>query len=447
MDYSPKYWNYKSVRDPLYGFIHLSEREASLITTPFMHRLTRIKQLAHTYLVYPSAVHTRFEHSLGVLYMADKLCTCFCIEGERREVIRCASLLHDVGHGPFSHLFENIMVKINEEKFTHEDVTKAIIHYNDDIRIILEGRLESRQPSSNIHSQVLAYFTKDSKQDYENDDPVGRSILSGTIDADKLDYLRRDSYHTGSTYGTFDLERMLSTLTTIKDNDKEYPAILEKGIHVLESFRLARYSIYTQVYQHHTRLIADRMFLRSLELAIFREKSIPKKLFKFYGREKQFIDEFLKIDDASIYDLVLDKCKPESTAFNIMNDLKNRRLFKRSYVKELSEISSPIKRMKIWKKYEGILEKEIADEAGVNTEFVITHKESEEGGLKSYRTFGRVTESNEIPIMYIDRDGKPHLYDDMSPITLRKEPSQVLYVFAKKEYKDKVVEVCKKKLC
>jgi HD superfamily phosphohydrolase len=100
--------------------------------------------------------------------------------------------------------------------------------------------------------------------------------------------------HTGSTYGTFDLERMLSTLTTIKDDDKEYPAILEKGIHVLESFRLARYSIYTQVYQHHTRLIADRMFLRSLELAIFREKSIPKKLFKFYAREKQFIDEFLK---------------------------------------------------------------------------------------------------------------------------------------------------------
>jgi len=104
LNYYPKYWNYKSVRDPLYGFIHLSEREAALIATPFMHRLTRIKQLAHTYLVYPSAVHTRFEHSLGVLHMADKLCTCFEIEAERREVIRCASLLHDIGHGPFSHI-------------------------------------------------------------------------------------------------------------------------------------------------------------------------------------------------------------------------------------------------------------------------------------------------------------------------------------------------------
>ena len=128
-----------------------------------------------------------------------------------------------------------------------------------------------------------------------------------------------------------------------------------------------------------------------------------------------------------------------------MNDLKNRRLFKRSYVKELSEISSPIKRMEIWKKYEGTLEKEIADEAGVNSEFVITRVKK--AAWKAIGTFGRVTESNEIPIMYIDRDRKPQLYDDMSPITLRKEPSQVLYVFTKKEYKDKVVEVCKKKLC
>jgi len=140
------------------------------------------------------------------------------------------------------------MQKIQYNEFQYNEFQYNEFQYNDDIRIILEGRLESRQPSSNIHSRFY-YFTKGSKKDYENH-PVGRSILSGTIDADKLDYLRRDSYHTGSTYGTFDLERMLSTLTTIKDNDKEYPAILEKGIHVLESFRLARYSIYTQVYQH-----------------------------------------------------------------------------------------------------------------------------------------------------------------------------------------------------
>jgi hypothetical protein len=119
----------------------------------------------------------------------------------------------------------------------------------------------------------------------------------------------------------------------------------------------------------------------------------------------------------------LDKCKPKFFAFNIINDLKNRRLFKRSYVKELSEISSPIKRIKIWKKHEEILENEIADEAGVDPELVIIHKESEEGGLKSYRTFGRTTESGETPLMYIDCDGKPQLYDDRSPIALRKEPS------------------------
>jgi HD superfamily phosphohydrolase len=271
--------------------------------------------------------------------------------------------------------------------------------------------------------------------------------LSGTIDADKLDYLRRDSYHTGSSYGTFDLERMLSTLTTIKDDSKEYPVILEKGIHVFESFRLARYLLYSQVYQHHARLIADRMFLRSLELAIFKEKKIPKNLFKFYRYEKHFVDKFLEIDDASIYDLVLNKCKSESTAFTIMNDLKSRKLFKRCYIKELSEISSPLKRMEIWKKDERALENEISDEVGVNGEPIIVHKESEEGGLKSYRTFGRMTESGEIPLMYTDRDGKPHLYDERSPITLRKEPSRILYVFAKEEYKNKINEFCKKRFC
>jgi HD superfamily phosphohydrolase len=140
MGYRRKYWNYKSVRDPLYGFINLSKREALLIGTPFMHRLTRIKQLAHTYLVYPSAVHTRFEHALGALFMADRMCQCFEIEDERREIIRCAALLHDVGHGPFSHVFENIMVKVNDTEFTHEDVTCAIIKQDHKIHSILEGK-------------------------------------------------------------------------------------------------------------------------------------------------------------------------------------------------------------------------------------------------------------------------------------------------------------------
>ncbi len=441
MTYDSRYWKFKSVRDPLYGFTQLSEREAYLIGTPFMHRLTRIKQLAHTYLVYPSAVHTRFEHSLGVLRMADRLCECFNITDERKEVIRCATLLHDVGHGPFSHLFENIMVKLNGEKFTHEDITKSIIRFDDDIRVLLEGKIPSSSAGvSNIHSQILEMFDKSSNET----DPLGKSILSGTIDADKLDYLRRDSYHTGSTYGIFDLERMLSTLTPFSDSGKEYPAILEKGTPVLESFRLARYLLYIQVYQHHTRLIADRMFLRALEMAIFDEKKIEEGLFSFYDRETRFLKDYLNLDDHSVYELVLSKCNdPSSQAHKIMDDLKNRRLFKRAYTKNFNEIS-PVKRMSIWKREEKDLENQIATEAQVSPELVIVHKDSEEGGFKSYRTFGRVTEANEIPIIYIDKKGCPKPYDDRSPISLRKEPSEILYVFTRPDFKDKVAASCSK---
>ena len=139
-----------------------------------------------------------------------------------------------------------------------------------------------------------------------------------------MDYLRRDSYHTGSTYGIFDLERVLATLRLASEVEgKKFPVILEKGIPALESFRLARYSLYTQVIQYHTRLIADQMFLRTLELAVFTEKTIPENMFRFKGREKKFIERLLGLDDFSICDLVLDKGKKsDNFSYQIMNDLK-----------------------------------------------------------------------------------------------------------------------------
>jgi HD superfamily phosphohydrolase len=201
-----------------------------------------------------------------------------------------------------------------------------------------------------------------------------------------------------------------------------------------------------QVYQHHTRLIADRMFLRALELAIFSEKKIPETDFQFYGREKEFLTRYLNLDDYTIYNMILTECRGGSSpAYAIIDDLRNRRLFKRAYTKDFNEIS-PIKRMSIWKKAESELEQQLSSDAGVPAELVIVHKDSEEGGLKSYRTFGRVTEANEIPIIYIDKNGEPKPYDDRSPISLRKDPSEIIYVFTRKDLKDKLASVCDKVL-
>ena len=107
------YFRHKSIRDPLYGFVDLSKIETSLLDTSVFRRLHSIKQLSHAYVVYPSAIHTRLEHSLGCLYIANRMCYELEINGEEKENVRIASLLHDVGHGPFSHLFEHVVEKIN----------------------------------------------------------------------------------------------------------------------------------------------------------------------------------------------------------------------------------------------------------------------------------------------------------------------------------------------
>lgn len=109
------HFRHKSVRDPLYGFVDLSKTETDLIDTGVFRRLHSIKQLSHAYVVYPSAIHTRFEHSLGTLHVADRMCSELELEADRREIVRMTALLHDIGHGPFSHLFEKVLERINPE--------------------------------------------------------------------------------------------------------------------------------------------------------------------------------------------------------------------------------------------------------------------------------------------------------------------------------------------
>lgn len=442
MSYDLSYWDHKVIRDPLYGFVHLSERETLLIATPFMHRLNRIKQLAHTYLVYPSAVHTRFEHSLGILHIADRMCSCFKITDKRREIARISALLHDVGHGPFSHLFEDILIRINGQKFSHEEITNAIIKYDENISSILKGKINSKNVLSDIYNDVLNLFKIDNE---EEPDRIIKSIISGQLDADKLDYLRRDSYHTGSTYGIFDLERILSTLTIAEDGGIQYPVNKEKGIPAVDSFRSARYSLYVQVIQHHTRVIADQMFLRSLELAIFSEKRLSEEIFRFKGREQDFIKDFFNFDDCSIYELVLKTDDINSYSFKIMNDLKNRVLFKRAYEKNMEEIQigkrmEIIKNPKVLEKYE----EELSEKSGIPKELVIVYVENNELGMKSYKSSRESLISDEMPFLYINKDGKIKEMDDKFPVVSKEKLPLKLYVFTKKEYVTKINNLCEK---
>lgn len=449
MNYDNEYWHYKSIRDPLYGFIHLSERETKLLGTPYMHRLSRIKQLAHSYLVYPSAVHTRLEHSLGVLHTADRLCTSFHIGGERREIIRCAALLHDCGHGPYSHIFEKIIMRINHNnQFSHEAVTQAIIRGNNEMSDLLRGKVYGHSETlPDIHEDVLDLHKSNSV------DKLGRSIISGSVDADKLDYLRRDSYHTGTAYGLFDLERILATLRTTTDpiTNFEFPVIRsERDIPAFESFRLARYLLHTQVVLHHVRTIADSMFLRSLELAVFDEHLLSEDLFRFYDNEEEFIKSYFDLDDFSIYQLVINSSKnvSNSKAGEIMQDLKNRRLFKRAYEKDLTKIPSVDLKMLLWRNSDvnttNDLESSISTASGIDCRDIIVYSESEKDSLKSYRSSGSAMEAGEMPMLYLDGGGTPRPYEDRSPLAINKDPNRKLYVFTREAYRKQIEEVCPK---
>lgn len=213
-------WEYKNIRDPIHGFVGVTEKELLLLDSFPMQRLRRIKQLACADLVYPSAVHTRFEHSIGTLYVADKMAVRIGLNDDEREKIRYASLLHDVGHGPFSHIFEAILSMANQKNVGHDDITVDIIKKVPQISNTL----------GDVHDEVLELFENPEIES------ASKEILSSEIDADKLDYLQRDSYHAGVTYGFFDFKRILLTLSKIETDLTSHLVIHERGADAVENF-------------------------------------------------------------------------------------------------------------------------------------------------------------------------------------------------------------------
>jgi HD superfamily phosphohydrolase len=314
------YFRYKSIRDPLYGFIDLSKKETAIIDSKAFKRLQNIKQLSHAYVVYPSAIHTRFEHSLGALHVADRICEQLDFEKERKEIVRLSMLLHDVGHGPFSHLFEHVLKKINTEKFDHEDISCWIMKEDTEISGILGNKTKS----------IITILKKDDKSlNWESSgNSLNSDIISSGLDADKLDYLRRDSYHIGVAYGQFDLERIILTLK--QTPNKTRICIDAKGKDSVENYRLGRYLMHAQVYEHHTRITADQMFLKALDLAITKENILDKKSLKISksASHKKFLNYYLELDDRSVYDQILEKRNSESA--KILQSIKERKLLKRA---------------------------------------------------------------------------------------------------------------------
>ena len=363
------------IRDPIHGLIELSEREVDLINTKVFQRLRRIRQLAMAFLVYPGALHTRFDHSIGVMHIVGQICTKLNelqpndVNDRDVDLMRFAALIHDVGHGPFSHVSEDLLEKhtLNQtpigetrEKI-HEQITVDIIQTDPEIKSIL---------SDDERDFVVKLIKEKDMRDWR------RNVISSELDADKMDYLLRDSYFAGVKYGQYDLEQIVESCRINKDRNATSLVMSSQGIYALEQLLLARYHMTQQVYWHKVSLISNQMIIRGITLAIEDGNAQMKELYQYDENDKEnFIQRYLNYHDEKVIDL-LKNC-PQKKAREIFDRLYHRKLFKMVAelpLKEVDDARASSRLLKMENAQKQQWEQEIAKHLGIDEADVIVHK-------------------------------------------------------------------------
>ncbi|AKB35249.1 Putative dNTP triphosphohydrolase, Archaeal subgroup [Methanosarcina siciliae C2J] len=318
----------KVVLDPVHGYIELDEIVQELLATPQIQRLRRIMQLGFSNLVYPGANHNRFEHSLGTMHLATMLMKNLdSIEEDKKMEIRAAALLHDVGHGPFSHVTENIIDKYTRRR--HDDVRD----------IVRKGEIKEALKKHGISPGNLAKHIK-------GETSLGQ-ILSSEIDVDRMDYLVRDSHYTGVAFGVVDYNRLINQMHFYEDR----LVIDYGGLKAAESLLVSRFWMNTSVYYHHVTRISEAMCSRAVEYMVENGELDPKRL-----RQMDDIDLVAAMRNSSGHGEELSK------------RLDARKLYKRALYTGLGEAGKGV--LKYRDKIERA-EKEIAELAGVDQECVL----------------------------------------------------------------------------
>lgn len=301
-------------RCPIYGFVTLSDWERDIISQPAFQRLRRIRQLAWTDYVYPGAMHTRFEHSLGVMHMATLLYDGIVERsqdlleselhydeagiGRFRALIRIAALLHDVGHSPFSHAGEEVFpfrsASGEADRFRHEEYSAAIV------REKFADVIENHPANNNYGFDANDVAALLAGSDEARGALVWRPLLTGQMDADRMDYLLRDSHHAGVRYGGYDWQRLIQTVEMVPSVSDGGPrvGVAEGGWHAAEGLILARYFMFTQVYFHKTRIAYDH-HLQSALKEMLADGHFPPPT-------DEGIDEYLGWDDWKVLGLLND---------------------------------------------------------------------------------------------------------------------------------------------
>lgn len=310
----------KILNDPIYGFITIpSEKIFNLIEHPYFQRLRRISQMGLSYLVYPGAHHTRFHHALGCVHLMQKAVQVLRYKGIKiskaeEEALQIAILLHDIGHGPFSHAMEHSIV----EGIDHESISL----------LFMEEMNRNFNQSLTLGIEIFKgiYHRRFLNQ-----------LISSQLDMDRLDYLKRDSFYTGAVEGNINSERLITMLNVV-DNEL---VIEEKGIYSVEKFLVARRLMYWQVYLHKTSLVAEQLLIRVLKrakelieegvdlkasepLSYFLKNKITKENF-----DLKTLKIFSRLDD---YDLIMAMkdwmSSDDFVLSNLCNMIINRNLLK-----------------------------------------------------------------------------------------------------------------------
>ncbi|MBE0516236.1 MAG: HD domain-containing protein [Methanophagales archaeon] len=357
----------KVIRDPIHGYIELDELAIAILDTVEMQRLRRIRQLGFSYLVYPGANHTRFEHALGTYYLMTVLLARLEVVKEEEKELLAASLIHDIGHGPYSHVTEPLIKKYTGKG--HEEVEDVLFEYGDKreknkdaesaattiAEVLEEYRLDKRKIMGYIKGKRTGYVAK---RDFSR-------ILNGEIDVDRMDYLVRDSYYTGVAYGVVDNIRLIHGLDFVN----EELVITEKGILPAEYLLFSRFLMHPTVYNHHTSRIAQLMFLNALEDFI-ESGSESKDYARHYALALR------EMDDSEINNAL---GNANGYPQEIMTRINERRLFKRAVYTNVNELDEGIAEELSDERRRLEVEEAISTRAGVDKKYVLLDFQGRKG--------------------------------------------------------------------
>jgi len=308
----------KVLRDPVLGYIHIDEKIIwECLDTPEFQRLRRIKQLGGSFMVYHTAEHTRFSHSLGVYEITRRMLQ--EVVGLKDKLtpyeqigLQLAALLHDIGHLPFSHCFEAIST------VSHEEYSQFIILNNSNINQILTSY------DADLPQFVVSIIN------HSCNNPLLSQIISSQLDADRMDYLLRDAYFTGTSYGEYDIDRLFRTFRIYENK----LVVKESGIHSVEDYIMARYQMYWQVYFHPVARsfeIVLRLFFQRLTFLYHHQPELLidcESFYPIFKNEQLTVNQHLNLDENSCY-LVFKKMlnSKDKIAKDLANRLLNRKLF------------------------------------------------------------------------------------------------------------------------